>query len=89
LRLLRAGNEVLLESLELGLLQTTARWAAVTGRARVSDSPASLPFTLVVEGADPSLEGHPTTVSIAIPGRAPVFGRLTAGATIEPVISGR
>jgi N-acyl-D-aspartate/D-glutamate deacylase len=88
LRLVGARDDVLLESVDLGVLQTTARWATVTGRARVSDTPALLPFTLVVEGADPWLDGHPTTISISVAGRATLAGRLSAGATIEPATSG-
>jgi hypothetical protein len=88
LRLVGPGDAVVLEALDLGVLQTTARWASVTGRARIGTEPGARPFTLVVEGADPWIDGHPSTVSITIGGRPAISGRLGVSAAIEPAAPG-
>jgi N-acyl-D-aspartate/D-glutamate deacylase len=87
----RTGTVV--EARELGLLQTTARWASFTGVARVraAGGPAGATpeltraLTVIIEQADPSVDGRPATVTVDIEGRERITGALPPGAvTVSP-----
>ncbi len=81
------GGGVQLESVSLGTLQVAARWASVTGIARVrgaTDVDGERAFTLIVDAADPNAaEGKPT-VQLLVEGMAPMRGTLSSTARIEP-----
>jgi N-acyl-D-aspartate/D-glutamate deacylase len=82
-----AGGGVTLQSVALGTLQVSSRWASVTGVARVrgaTDLDGERAFTLIVDAADPMVEGAPTTVVLWVEGMAPVQGRLARAARVEP-----
>lgn len=73
------------ESTSLGLVQTAADWASVTGWGRTTNG-ALRPFTLIVEGNDPMATGDRTVGILSIEGentvRMSLGGRLTiAGAS--------
>ena len=60
------GNDERLEAIELGLLQTGAKWASITGIVRDARRNETLPFVLVVDDStgDATLDvaGRPTRV---------------------------
>lgn len=71
-------------SVALGTLQTKAGWASLTGRARINAAGQERSFTLIVERADPFVDGSPSTIRLSVEGRAPIEGRLDRLATIVP-----
>jgi hypothetical protein len=73
----------------LGTLQTAAGWATITGRATIGGSGEERAFTLIVEAADPFVDGGPSTVRLAVDGGPVVEGRLAGRATIQPAGPGR
>lgn len=73
----------------LGVLQTAAGWASVTGRATVGAGGEERSFLLLVEAADPFVEGAPSTVRLMVDGGPAIEGRLPGRATIQPAVPGR
>jgi hypothetical protein len=41
-------------------------------------------FTLIVDAADPTVDGAPTTVVLWVEGLAPLSGRLSTNARVSP-----
>lgn len=68
---------VTVASTDLGVLQTTDRWASFTGRVRLQPSGDDRAFVVVVEQADPFAAGQPT-VTIEIEGLDRIRGVLTS-----------
>jgi hypothetical protein len=64
-----------IDAVDLGVLQTATRWAAIGGMARTAGG-ATRPFTAIVELADPFVAGMPRTVNIAVQGEPVVSGVL-------------
>jgi N-acyl-D-aspartate/D-glutamate deacylase len=71
-----ARGTALLESADLGVLQTTKDWASITGVARSQPGGAPRPFIAVIERADPFEPGAPRTLSVEAPGQPAVTGVL-------------
>ena len=65
-RLADANSNTVLEGTEMGVLQTMKDWATFTARIRNRLTKAEGLVTVIVERADPSVDGRPPTVSIAI-----------------------
>ncbi len=70
-----------IEAVALGTLQTTQRWASITGVARVGVAGEERAFTLIVEGADPFVDGAPATMRLTVAGLSVIEGRLPATGT--------
>jgi N-acyl-D-aspartate/D-glutamate deacylase len=83
----RTGTVI--EARELGLLQTTAQWASFTGIARVREtdgSESTRALTVIVEQADPLVDGRPGTVTVDVDGRERITGPLPPGAVaVSPI----
>ena len=57
----------LLSATELGVLQTAAGWASVTARIAPRQAGGGAGFvTVIVERADPFVDGHPATVTLDV-----------------------
>ena len=81
------GGGVTLQSVSLGTLQVSPRWASITGIARISgatDLDGLRAFTLIIDAADPMADGAPTTVELRLEGMAPSRGRLSKVAQVVP-----
>jgi N-acyl-D-amino-acid deacylase len=65
-RLADESSNTVLEGTELGVLQTTKDWATFTARIKNRQTKAEGLVTVIVERADPSVGGHPPTVSVEI-----------------------
>jgi hypothetical protein len=65
------GTDERLEAIELGLLQTGAKWSSITGIVRDSRRDKELPFVLVVDdstgAATLEVDGRPTSVFKRLP----------------------
>lgn len=81
--------ELSIRSVSLGMLQTAAGWASITGRARVGPAGPERSFTLIIERADPFAEGAPSTIRLAVEGLDPIEGSLDRVATILPAKGAR
>ena len=76
-------TSTVIEARELGFLQTTARWASFTGVARVRDGvgpESTRALTVIVEQADPFVEGSPPTLTVDVEGRERISSTLSPGA---------
>ena len=56
-----------IEATELGVVHVPDRWAAISGRARVSTSESELPFRVIVDANDPRHPG-PGVLSLTVEG---------------------
>ena len=63
-----------IEAVSLGVLQTADRWASFTARVRVAPAGAERSALVIVEDADPTLDGRPRTVSIQVDGGPAIAG---------------
>ncbi len=82
---LRGPGRASIESLWLGTLQVTPRWASITGRARVTglgEANGERAFTLIVDATDPMAAGDSTTVVLMVEGMPAVSGRLSTRARV-------
>jgi N-acyl-D-amino-acid deacylase len=75
-RVVDPHGAVLVEAVDLGVIQTTRRWASVTGTTRDAPGGDLGAFTVTVEQADPFVAGTPRTVTIERGGRPPLSGVL-------------
>jgi hypothetical protein len=75
-RLLDRRGAPLFDTVDLGVLQTTTKWASFTGIARATGSSDVRAFTATIEQADPFVAGHPRTLLIERQGGPPVRGVL-------------
>jgi N-acyl-D-amino-acid deacylase len=75
-RLADANSNTVLEGTELGVLQTTKDWGTFTARIKNRLTKAEGLVTVIVERADPSVVGHPPTVSVVIDNILGVNGTL-------------
>lgn len=78
------ATKTTIRSVALGTLQSKSGWASITGRARINSAGAERSFTLIVERADPFVNGGPSTVRLSVEGLDPIEGRLDRLATILP-----
>ncbi len=60
----RTGTTI--EAARIGLLQTTAKWASFTGRARVLPAGDERAITVTVESPDPLAAAHTATISVDV-----------------------
>ena len=60
----RTGTTI--EAAWIGLLQTTAKWASFTGRARVLPAGDERAITVTVDSADPLAAAHTATISVDV-----------------------
>jgi len=67
LRVIDLRSKTMIQSTDLGLLQTVDRWATFTGRARFSFSPEEKAFTVIVEQSDPLVPNR-ATVNVSAEG---------------------
>jgi len=72
-----ATNTTTWTSTELGTLQTTDKWATFTARVRGVDGEPERSALVIVEQADPFVDGKPATVTISIDGADAIRGRLS------------
>lgn len=77
------GGAAGLRAVSLGTVQVAARWASVTGMARLGAGATERAFVLVVEEADPFVEGAPPTATLHVEGERPRRARL-ASVTVRP-----
>jgi N-acyl-D-amino-acid deacylase len=75
-RLQDRNSNTVLEGTEIGLLQTTKEWATFTARIKNRLTKAEGLITVIVERADPSVAGHPPTVSVDVDNVLGVNGAL-------------
>ena len=73
-----SDKKVALEATEFGVVQTAARWATFTGRARVSPSGGERPFRVIVDQADPFQSGA-SMLRVSLDGVLDAFVRLPTG----------
>ena len=66
-RVMDLRGKTIVQSTDLGLLQTADRWATFTSRARVSSSPEERSCTVIVERSDPLVPGR-ATVNVSAEG---------------------
>ena len=69
-------NDMAIESVELGILQTAGEWASVSSRVRDMKSGGERSAVVILDGRDPR-GGNSATMEIWIEGRPPIRGRLT------------
>ena len=84
---LTSAGGVTIESSSFGTLQVAPWWASVTGRARVrgaTDLDGDRAFTVIIDRADPMVDGPGSTVVLWVEGMAPVTGRLATSARVVP-----
>jgi len=72
MRVTSGGDTI--EAVSLGVLQTADRWASFTARVRVAPAGAERSALVIVEDADPTLDGRPRTVSIQVDGGPAIAG---------------
>jgi hypothetical protein len=75
-RLADGNSNTVLEGTELGVLQTTKDWGTFTARIKNRLTKAEGLVTVIVERADPTVAGHPPTVSVEIDNILGVNGTL-------------
>jgi N-acyl-D-aspartate/D-glutamate deacylase len=75
-RLADASSTTVLEGTEIGVLQTTKDWATFTARVKNRLTKAEGLITVIVERADPTIAGHPPTVSVEVDNVLGVNGTL-------------
>ena len=75
-RLTVGSSGEVMDATEVGVLQTATKWASFTARARVRPSGDELPVLVIVDRADPFVDGHPTTVTESVDGMPRVNGVL-------------
>ncbi len=66
LRLDDRRSKIVVETTELGVLQTAGNWASFTALARVKPAGKEGTVTVIFERADPAVAGHPPTVTVDI-----------------------
>ena len=66
LRLDDHRSKILVETTEIGVLQTAGSWASFTALARVKPAGKEGTVTVILERADPSIAGQPPTVTVDI-----------------------
>jgi len=76
-RLMDGPSRTILETSDVGVLQTTKDWASFTARIAPRPNSADLFVTVIVERADPFADGRPTSVTIDIDDRGGITGILT------------
>ena len=76
IRITNVASGDVIEATTLGVLQTTKAWASLTGIASVRPSGELRAATIIVEHADPFVDGHPRTIVIDIDGRPRIIGVL-------------
>ena len=76
-RLMDGPSRTILETSDVGVLQTTKDWASFTARIAPRPDSADLFVTVIVERADPFADGRPTSVTIDIDDRGGITGILT------------
>jgi N-acyl-D-amino-acid deacylase len=76
IRITNAASGEMLEATDLGVLQTTKDWASVTAMVRARPSGEAHAAILIVEHADPFVDGRPRTVTIDVDGRPRITGVL-------------
>ena len=65
---------------DVGVLQTTEKWATFTARMRNFDGGGDRSVLVVAEQADPFVDGRPATVTISFDGANQIAGRLPPSA---------
>ena len=65
-----------IDATEFGVLQTTDKWASFTARVRRAAGTEEQSAFVIVERADPFVDGQPTTVTVVVDGAPFVTGRL-------------
>jgi N-acyl-D-amino-acid deacylase len=75
----RAG--VTVQSASLGVVQPGPGWTTVSGMMRVGADERA--FTLILDSANPLLDGAPAMVSLLIDGQPPIVGQLRGRMTIS------
>jgi len=76
IRIANAASGEVLEATDLGVLQTTMEWASVTAMMRARPSGEPHAATLIIEHADPFVDGRPRTITIDVAGRPRITGVL-------------
>jgi N-acyl-D-amino-acid deacylase len=76
IRITSAASGEMLEATDLGVLQTTKDWASVTAMVRARPSGEAHAAILIVEHADPFVDGRPRTITIDVDGRPRITGVL-------------
>jgi N-acyl-D-amino-acid deacylase len=76
IRITSAASGEILEATDLGVLQTTKDWASVTAMVRARPSGEAHAAILIVEQADPFVDGRPRTITIDVDGRPRITGVL-------------
>ena len=76
IRITSAASGEMLEATDLGVLQTTRDWASVTAMVRARPSGEARAAILIVEHADPFVDGRPRTITIDVDGRPRITGVL-------------
>jgi hypothetical protein len=76
IRITSAASGEMLEATDLGVLQTTKDWASVTAMVRARPSGETHAARLIVEHADPFVDGRPRTITIDVDGRPRITGVL-------------
>ena len=75
-RLIDAHGAPLIESTDLGVLQTAKQWASFSAAGRMRPGGEPRAFTVIVEQADPFVAGHPRTLTVQRPDQPPLSGVL-------------
>ena len=65
-----------MESIELGVLQTADKWVSLSARVRMRPSGEERSAIVIIELADPFVDGRPRTVTIMLDGQPHVSGVL-------------
>jgi N-acyl-D-amino-acid deacylase len=76
LRFVNTGSNEIIDAVDLGVLQTTKDWDSFTAIVRARPSGELRAATIVVEHADPFVEGRRRTVAIDVDGRPRITGVL-------------
>jgi N-acyl-D-amino-acid deacylase len=66
----------IMDSTDFGVLQIASKWVSFTARARIRPSGDEATVLVIVDRADPFVDGHPTTVSVSVDGMPRVSGVL-------------
>jgi len=77
-RLTDTASGAVVESTDLGILQTADKWASFTARVRDTKSGLEHAALVIVEDADPFVVGHPRTVTVSLDGIVRVAGQIAA-----------
>ena len=75
-RLRLTNGAEILEATSVGVLQTADKWASVTARVRSRASGDERSVVVIIESADPFVDGRPKTVTIAVDGQPYLSGVL-------------